>query len=87
VQSRVKRAEILDRVGDSCWDRGGIHTVSLNSNSATADILNRRNEFARTPQSGFPASTMQTFDIRAWSRDSNTHRCILTDTGPGRGAR
>jgi hypothetical protein len=47
VQSRVERAEILDRVSDSCSDRGVIRAVSLNSNCATADILNRRNEFAR----------------------------------------
>jgi hypothetical protein len=47
VQSCVKPAELLDRVGDSCSDRGGIRAVSLNGNSATADILNRSRCLAR----------------------------------------
>ena len=47
VEGVVKPAELLDRVGDSCSDRGGIRAVSLNGNSATADILNRSRCLAR----------------------------------------
>jgi hypothetical protein len=47
VQSCVKPTELPDRFGDSCSDRGGIRAVSLNGNSATADILNRSRCLAR----------------------------------------